>query len=214
MAAENPYQAVSEVLQQIGLNRDFVIELLREDDWSYVIKANALSEAAVTRAIVRRLGEDTDDFVTGLSMSQRLKLAEGLSLFPRESLQGARGLTKLRNRLAHDVTKVDFTFSAYLEDSDQKNEFFGVYLAGVDGTIDIAGRTIEKATFFRENPKWAVNDFLFDLMLDVYVADSRSALEDTRVKLTEQLFAELGVDRPPRIAVEFHGASSPANPMS
>ena len=41
--------------ERLGLPRDFYAKLLDEDDWSFVIKANALVEAACSDALAARL---------------------------------------------------------------------------------------------------------------------------------------------------------------
>ncbi len=189
MVAGNPYEAVSEVVKRLGLEEHFVISLLREDDWSYVVKAHTLAEAAITHAIVKHIGNDSvQDFVADLRMRQRLDLAESLSLLSAGGLRGTRKLSKLRNLLAHDVSQVAFTFESYLKDQDQRNSFFGIYLQGVSGTIEITEEPVDKTKFFRENPKWAVNEFLFNLMLDVYLVEEKADVRDAHSKFTEQLF--------------------------
>jgi hypothetical protein len=203
MVAKNPYDAVSNVVKRFGLNEHFVLLLLTEDDWSYIVKAHTLAEAAITHAIVKHIGKDgVQDFVAELPMSRRLKLAESLSLLSRECVNGTRQLSTLRNLLAHDVSQVSFTFDSYLQDEDRRNSFFGIYLDGVIGTIEITGKSIDKKKFFRENPKWAVNECLFNLMLDVYVVETKADVREERDKLTERLFrvAEQSRESTSRIA--------------
>ncbi len=189
MAASTVYGAVSEVTTALGLKEHFVIMLLAEDDWSYVIKAHTLAEAAIRRAIEKQVdAPGLSRFTAGLSMSQRLKMAESISAVSPELIRQVKQLTKIRNRLAHDVSEVGFTFASYLQDADARNGFFGAFLDGVTGDIEICEKTIEKQKFFRENPKFAVNEALFSLLLDVYVVDARAKLRVARAHLAQQLF--------------------------
>lgn len=50
------FEAVEELVKELGLPEGFYAELLGEDDWSFIIKLHALMEAAVTGLIVAALG--------------------------------------------------------------------------------------------------------------------------------------------------------------
>ena len=52
----NPiFEEVRKFEQKLGLPKDFYNQLLREDDWSFVIKLNALFEGATTHVLTTRL---------------------------------------------------------------------------------------------------------------------------------------------------------------
>ncbi len=50
--------SLSEVSSRLFGHIDFVTELLKGDDWSLAIKAQALVEACVTQALLIRLGDE------------------------------------------------------------------------------------------------------------------------------------------------------------
>lgn len=45
------------MLEDFGHKSRFIIDLLDQDDWSFVIKAHAMLEAAVTELVLEHLGE-------------------------------------------------------------------------------------------------------------------------------------------------------------
>jgi hypothetical protein len=48
---------LSSIEQEIGEKHEFLYDLIKQDDWTFVIKAHALIEAAMTQMLVDHLGE-------------------------------------------------------------------------------------------------------------------------------------------------------------
>lgn len=98
---------------------DFIKRLESDDDWSFVIKMQALIEAAVTEAVVARTGEEklkrvikrlplVDDEIG------KLTIGRDLGLLTKPQRRFVQKMAALRNQLAHRVESVDFTFPEYL----------------------------------------------------------------------------------------------------
>ena len=108
------------VFDQLQKHVSFVTELLSGDDWSFVIKAQALIEACVTQAIVIRLGENRIIKMievmplVGDEVS-KLKIAKDLNILNSAQRKFVIHMATLRNRLAHRVDCVNFKFSEHIE---------------------------------------------------------------------------------------------------
>ncbi len=74
--------------------------LLEESDWSFIVKAQAILETAVTSLLVAHLGrpELEDVIAEHLEMSQRLKMLSALNLCSPEQREMMRRLGNLRNK--------------------------------------------------------------------------------------------------------------------
>ena len=108
-----------DVSKRLGLGTDFIHSLKDEDDWSFVIKANALLEAALTHALVKRLGEDKLQTVFAkMGQRQRIRWAADLELLGKDERIYADNLNWLRNEVVHDVTNVDLDLVQYFKDLD------------------------------------------------------------------------------------------------
>lgn len=118
--------SLAEVSSRLFGHIDFITELLKEDDWSLVIKAQALTEACVTQALLIRLGDErirkTIEIMplVGGEVS-KLQFAKDLQLMNAPQRRFAKRLSALRNRLAHRIDCVNFSFPEYIESLD-KNE--------------------------------------------------------------------------------------------
>lgn len=118
----------------LRLPKGFYDQLLKDDDWSFVIKLNALFEAACAHALSTRLGaaELIDQFAR-LELADptrgKIKFLLTLACITPEQAKFLTRLAELRNKLAHDVSKASFTFRSYVTgmDSNQKKELAKVF---------------------------------------------------------------------------------------
>ena len=108
------------VCKRLGLDPDFIHSLMDEDDWSFVIKANALLEAALTHALVKKLGgvQKLRSLVQMLGQSRRIGLAVELGLLGKNEQRFMVMLNGLRNTVVHDVTNVDLDLVKYFKELD------------------------------------------------------------------------------------------------
>lgn len=102
----------------------FVNELLQGDDWSFVIKTQALLEACITEAVLVRLGDErikkTVETIplVGEEVS-KLRFAKDLGLMDAPQRRFIKRIASLRNRLAHRVECVNFKFPEYIASLDR-----------------------------------------------------------------------------------------------
>lgn len=184
----NTYEAAEYVAKRLGLPPQFVIKLLDEDDWSFIVKAHALVEASVMQAIKHRLsGHSISKFLGKLTMRRLLDFAKDLDALDSQLCSKIRLLSEIRNDIVHDVTKVSFSFAQYLSDQQKRNGFQGLFLNGVSGCVDIAGHSVGRKQFLIDNPKLAVMFFLIELLVEVYLEESKAMSKLVHQELGDSL---------------------------
>ncbi|MBS0329833.1 MAG: hypothetical protein JSR30_08280 [Proteobacteria bacterium] len=145
---------------RLGLPTGFYSNLLREDDWSFVIKLNAMFEGACTHVLAERLhAPEISGALAQLDFANtkfgKVALLCVLGAITSEQETVLRKLAELRNDLVHNIAKINFSFESYVGAMD-KNQFktlvknFG---HGVSDSIEIANERVPKDKFVRENPK-------------------------------------------------------------
>lgn len=97
----------------------FLASFLSQDDWSFVIKAHALIEAAVTQMLVERLGEARlAEFVRRLPLSDsqmgKIVIAKQLNLLNEKHLKFIKLFSELRNSLVHRLNRLGFRFTQHV----------------------------------------------------------------------------------------------------
>jgi hypothetical protein len=105
----------------------FLLDLLKEDDWTFVIKSHALIETAVTEMLVQHLGEiELTKIIELLPLSDnrtgKIAVARQLKLLDDKQRRFVRFFSELRNSLVHRLDNLDFTFENYISslDTNQK----------------------------------------------------------------------------------------------
>lgn len=106
---------------------NFLNDLLNGDDWTFVIKAHALIETAVTEMLVHHLGEvELTKVIELLPLSDtrtgKIAVARQLKLLDDRQRRFVRFFSELRNNLVHRLDNLDFTFENYVStlDSNQR----------------------------------------------------------------------------------------------
>jgi hypothetical protein len=124
---------IAEIENQLGLPAGFLKGLYdHEDDWSFVIKARAFIEAALTHLLADHLGKEdllpsfayleTSNVRTG-----KLAFVKAFDLLDKGARRFIHTLSELRNDLVHEISNVNFKFETYvahLSDKERK-EFIG-----------------------------------------------------------------------------------------
>ena len=165
---------------RLGLPSGFYDKLLNEDDWSFIIKLNALVEAACTDALVARFhsAELTEPLATleiGHPKHGKVALLRALGAIESEQAAVLKLLFELRNKLAHNVSHVSFTFGSYIAGMDKNQRKSFASCAGHGIKPEVLGLTRQEFTL--QNPKlalWAtVQEILACLHLEHDVAATR-----------------------------------------
>jgi len=114
----------------LRLPHGFVLGLLEESDWSFVIKLNALFEDLVTAALARQMtivvdggfAEEFGRLKYGDVACGKLAFLQRLGSVDGSDIKFIRSLCELRNQLAHGISKLAFSFDAHVVRLDENQE--------------------------------------------------------------------------------------------
>ena len=109
----NQDESIRELEQALGLPKGFCFKLIEEDDWSFVLKLQALLESAVSDLITRSLQRsELTDIFSQLAMSGeatgKIAFVKALNLLPNGHIEFIKALSKIRNEVVHSVQNVSF----------------------------------------------------------------------------------------------------------
>ena len=156
---KNIFAEVEAQAERLGMPRDFYRNLLNEDDWSFVIKANALVEAASSDALAARfhapeLAISLATLDLGHKKHGKVALLRALGAITKEQSTFLQVLYELRNRLAHNIKQVSFTFESYLDEIEPKDKASFIKHVGHGIQPNVPG--MPRETFVTLNPKLAL----------------------------------------------------------
>lgn len=124
----------------------FLEGLSTEDDWSFVVKAHALLEAALTTALVFQSDPRLANTFSKLQMGGRtgkVSVAEALELLNRPAVQFLTQFSELRNRLLHDVRNVTFRFPDHV--ARMSPHEIRTLARMIGGVFELPEKTIDEA---------------------------------------------------------------------
>lgn len=188
--------------RRLGLPEGFWERLSEEDDWSCVVKLNALIEAASTHALVARLRcqeilEPLSHLELAGTRCGKTAFLSALDCLTKQQITFIRKLAELRNDLVHNVTNASFSFASWLESMEAgRRRGFVTALGYVFGDPVVhvkTGKRTPLAAFFAINPKVVVllgaRDVLACLHLEYAAADIRVMEEELEAvrKFSESL---------------------------
>ncbi len=173
---------------RLGLRPGFYESLREEDDWSFVIKLNALFEGACTHALVARLrAPEIEEQLARLELADtstgKVKLLSVLGCISAEQSTFLRKFAELRNALVHNVSRVAFDYAQYLGslDSNQRDQFVKVFGSGWREELELGGKRVPRAKFVLENPKLSVWFASIEILGTLYL---EFELSEVRFKTT------------------------------
>ncbi len=116
-------QSASDIEDALEVNRGFFSDLLEEDNWSFVVKAHALLEAAVSQLLAEHIDQSLKPVFDSLELSNltsgKLAFLKPLDLLAVAERKFIKEFSQLRNKLVHNINKVQFTFSEHLSSLDK-----------------------------------------------------------------------------------------------
>jgi len=206
MSERHIFRDIGSFEDRLGLPRGFYGRLLKEDDWSFVIKLNALFEGACAHALVARLNApDLVEQFARLPFADRdtgkVKFLSTLGCISEDQSTFLRKLGELRNLVVHNVSKVGFTFDGYVAelDSNQRRQVAKVFGRGWSDPVSVSSKKVPLAKFAAENTKlvlWlSAAELLACLYLEFEIAEIRlrtAALDEYRKSILEPRLEALG----------------------
>jgi hypothetical protein len=193
MGQSSLLQAVKDLSKEIGISPIFFLNLMDEDDWSFVIKSHAFLEAALSHLITVTLEvEELAPIFSRLEMTNssygKVEFAKALRILGKDERRFIRSLSELRNELVHNVHKIDFNLREYVARLD-RNQFksfvksFG-YFADEESFIH-DGKFTEVSEFAREDPKRAIWFSLINLAGIIYIQKDAYLLDQIVSRIRE-----------------------------
>jgi hypothetical protein len=119
----------SEIEAQLGAPPGSLVSLVfldddEHDDWSFVVRAHAIIEGAVSQmlaaALDPRLTPVFEKLELGRAGTGKLEFAKALGLLNSDQARFIRTLSELRNRCVHDLKHLDFTFRKHAAALDKQ----------------------------------------------------------------------------------------------
>ena len=116
--------------QKIRVSSDILLGLLKEDDWSFIIKSHALLESVIselltTHAKDERLHKVFRRLELNNDMTGKLAFIKALELLSPEQRRFVREFSELRNSLVHNLENISFSLENHIGalDSQQKKSW-------------------------------------------------------------------------------------------
>ena len=127
-------QGIIDLQNKIGLRSDFFKDLMKEDDWSFVIKLHALIEAIVTSLLVFHFNEKKlTQIFSRLELSNKttgkLAFLRETGLLGNDNIRYIFTLSELRNKLVHNVENCNINLVEFVDSLD-KNQLknFAIFM--------------------------------------------------------------------------------------
>jgi hypothetical protein len=191
---------------QIGIKSGFLASLLNDgDDWSFIIKAHALAEAALTDLLTAGVGrEELRDVFSSLSMGDsrigKLALAERLQLLDPGRRAFFRALGRVRNQFVHDIKKAGLgiaDFANTLEPAE-RTQFLRDLMRGHTRELVIVDgeRSVPTEEFVATRPRFAIWISAMSALELIY--QIKSLDQATRTKIVAELTALKPLRKPTR----------------
>ncbi len=200
MTAPDLMTAANEIAKDVGAPNNFFMDLLREDDWSFVIKTHALIEAGVGQLITGALGKSgLENFVSRLPInserSGKLALLKDLELLQSRYRRYISALSILRNYYVHSVGNVATTIEEYIcgLDEGHRKRFIRDIMLGAPDPLKIGNRKVALRVFIEDNPKVHIWISALDLLGHIHLEKQTHRIHTSYADLVEQ-FSDLPED--------------------
>lgn len=173
---------------RLGLPKGFYDHLLKEDDWSFVIKISALFEAASTHLLsIKFRAPEVESELAFLEQANprngKIVLLKKMeAIYPNQAIFLTK-LANLRNELAHKIENVGFNFQTYIDDFDkqQKKSFVSWVGHGIPDNVEIKGHKVTRSDWVVSNPKISIwltaAEVLACMNLDIQGTEAKIKIE-------------------------------------
>ncbi len=160
--------------KELGLAAGFFQALLREDDWSFVIKLHAVIEAATSHLLAETLGRtDLLGVLSHLELGDqktgKVAFGRALSCLSHDDRRFITTLSKIRNTLVHDIRNAAFSLPEYVARLD-RNQIRQIAEATVvaEPTAGRRAPPTDAVQSFRGNPKQRLWHRAMLMVFDAY----------------------------------------------
>jgi hypothetical protein len=158
-------EALRRMARDLGVPENLIAELFDEpNDWSFIIKAHALIEAALTEVLTVAIGREqlrgvVSRMSTGDKRQGKLAFAKSLGLLGKTVLRFVETLGRIRNQFVHDVHSVTLRIEdvvSRMSDPPQVWSAVGRAAARDIDSVEAGGQTMSVGEWARRVPKIAI----------------------------------------------------------
>lgn len=197
-------ELLDELERELGLKKNFLFELAKEDDWSFIVKMHAVFESAISHLLVEvtHLTECAEIFAK-LPVSDKntgkIAFVKALDLLDKNERRFLSTLSEVRNYLIHNAKNIDFNIKAYANALPQgkKRNVVEAFFYGHRSYIDPMPESPTFEEFFSGEPRmmlWAKGTLVM-VKIAVQIRSARKSKhfqewELERAKKLEELLSE------------------------
>lgn len=183
---------------RIGLRAGFFNELIKEDDWSFVIKLHAFIEGCLTNAICSVLGRpELEDVIarldTSYNQSGKLAFIKRLEILDTPQRRFIKTLSELRNDLVHNAQSIDFSFEGHMGEMTEKRRSKFCFDLSLDELFaqESELEELRLISFVNEVPKlgigWAASIVVSDLFIHANAGDRDIELKRVGKRIIDRM---------------------------
>lgn len=197
MQKETPFEVAVKFEKELELPNGFFMNLLKEDDWSFVIKFHAIFETAATFILVKISRNDNlETPFSNLELSNKktgkLAFLKAYDILDAEERGYISLLSELRNMLVHNIKNVGFNFETYVGglDSNQRKKIIRYSGYGYHDSFEIAGKVVIKDRFVIDNPKLAMWQTAISVLGIIYMQKKIESYKIESEKYIRQIYEQ------------------------
>lgn len=197
MMAKTITEAVEDLEKSIGVEPGFHKSIVKEDDWSFIIKLHALIEAALTHLLVKILNDERlISVVSNLEMSNirtgKIAFTKALDALDKKHRRFVSQLSDLRNDLVHDISRINFNLKEHVNGMDkQQKKSFVIGFGCIDKDETLSGDLVNA---YLKTPNHVILMGAMSLLTSLYVekllAETRNILQNTSIGLVTKLVSK------------------------
>ncbi len=195
---DSVFKNINAFEKDIGITKGFLAKLLKDDDWSFIIKLYSLFEAALTHLLVKELGRDELENVVSLlelahSKKGKLAFARQLRLISPEEATYIKKLSELRDKIVHNVVNINFDIGAHVEklDPQQFKSFANAFGFSIKKEIKANDKKINRNHYIKKQPKMAIWIGAFSCLETIYEGKRSAELSRTNPWLSAYIEREI-----------------------
>jgi len=184
-AESSPQLHVQLFEQDLGLPHGWYFALMKDSDWTFVIKLFALCEGAINYLLQQHFeNRSVSEFLARLNMNGRtgkLRLSRKLAAIGSDESRFIEKLADIRNHCIHDVRNVSFVFSDYYAGlkSDQKKMLLALFEPFIHGAVGPGSIVMPLTEFVEKN--WKLSFWMagIQVLSSIYLTSERARVEAT-----------------------------------
>ncbi len=106
----------------LGLQEEFIVNLLKEDDWSFVIKSQALIETVLTQILIAKVDPRMGRAIGKMNLmggrASKIQAAVDLDVLSKSMLQVITVFSEIRNEFVHNPRFLNGSLSNYFRNQN------------------------------------------------------------------------------------------------